>query len=99
MYDRTIYNWVAIATGITSIVATVIAIGTFFYTWYKDSEEINVAQANKISAWIDNDEEGEAKRTEDMKFRPFAVWCGWAGYMVTVARSSLPQVRWIIVGK
>ena len=24
---------------------------------------------------------------------------GWAGYMVTVARSSLPQVRWIIVEK
>jgi hypothetical protein len=61
-------NWVAIVTGITSIVATIIAIGTFLYTWHKDSEEINVAQANKISAWIDNDERGEAKLTKDMKF-------------------------------
>ena len=26
-------------------------------------------------------------------FRPFAVWCGWVCQVVTVLRSSLPQVR------
>ena len=25
--------------------------------------------------------------------RPFAVWCGWVCQVVTVLRSSLPQVR------
>ena len=27
------------------------------------------------------------------KIRPFAVWCGWVCQVVTVLRSSLPQVR------
>ena len=27
------------------------------------------------------------------KSRPFAVWCGWVCQVVTVLRSSLPQVR------
>lgn len=27
------------------------------------------------------------------KLRPFAVWCGWVCQVVTVLRSSLPQVR------
>ena len=27
------------------------------------------------------------------KTRPFAVWCGWVCQVVTVLRSSLPQVR------
>ena len=27
------------------------------------------------------------------KFRPVAVWCGWVCQVVTVLRSSLPQVR------
>lgn len=26
-------------------------------------------------------------------FWPFAVWCGWVCQVVTVLRSSLPQVR------
>ena len=26
-------------------------------------------------------------------YRPFAVWCGWVCQVVTVLRSSLPQVR------
>ena len=30
---------------------------------------------------------------ENHKFRPFAVWCGWVCQVVTVLRSSLPQVR------
>ena len=29
----------------------------------------------------------------DQMFRPFAVWCGWVCQVVTVLRSSLPQVR------
>ena len=29
----------------------------------------------------------------DTKLRPFAVWCGWVCQVVTVLRSSLPQVR------
>lgn len=33
--------------------------------------------------------------TQDIKVRlgPFAVWCGWVCQVVTVLRSSLPQVR------
>ena len=27
------------------------------------------------------------------KYGPFAVWCGWVCQVVTVLRSSLPQVR------
>ena len=27
------------------------------------------------------------------KLWPFAVWCGWVCQVVTVLRSSLPQVR------
>lgn len=30
---------------------------------------------------------------QDEYFRPFAVWCGWVCQVVTVLRSSLPQVR------
>ena len=29
----------------------------------------------------------------DVYIRPFAVWCGWVCQVVTVLRSSLPQVR------
>lgn len=28
-----------------------------------------------------------------LDIRPFAVWCGWVCQVVTVLRSSLPQVR------
>ena len=36
---------------------------------------------------------GENMGTEESKKRPFAVWCGWVCQVVTVLRSSLPQVR------
>lgn len=31
--------------------------------------------------------------TSTVNIRPFAVWCGWVCQVVTVLRSSLPQVR------
>lgn len=42
----------------------------------------------------------EASNEEnDYKIWPFAVWCGWVCQVVTVLRSSLPQVRQIMVLK
>lgn len=34
-----------------------------------------------------------AQHAASSQFRPFAVWCGWVCQVVTVLRSSLPQVR------
>lgn len=36
---------------------------------------------------------GSDTAQSDEKERPFAVWCGWVCQVVTVLRSSLPQVR------
>ena len=52
---------------------------------------------NVVDEFIKNNREGDeivyGVRSVRKKDRPFAVWCGWVCQVVTVLRSSLPQVR------
>ena len=44
-------------------------------------------------AFKGNKDDDKSAKKDDKKKRPFAVWCGWVCQVVTVLRSSLPQVR------
>lgn len=52
---------------------------------------------NVVDEFIKNNREGDeivyGVRSVRKKRWPFAVWCGWVCQVVTVLRSSLPQVR------
>ena len=54
---------------------------------------IAVVEEEGVSAAADALRISQPALSRQIKDWPFAVWCGWVCQVVTVLRSSLPQVR------
>lgn len=56
-------------------------------------KRIQIGAYAKSRVYVRISSYSSAYKMSEEDFGPFAVWCGWVCQVVTVLRSSLPQVR------